>query len=216
MKRIILSIVVLLFSSTVAIAETHKFVAEPVTTQDVKDEPVKESLGLPVATADIVYIDDANNKLVSRIKDSGSVGVVSLPLVSTIDTYVKIRFSDENLSSRSKLDIHHLKAGRPYTLQYAAFQPTKGTLEILNENDEVIITVPYEVLNRKMINHSIGTNVNHRITPNGESDTRMGVGYRLQTKKTDIDDGTHSINVRVSTSGEFDEVQLNLNYNYNF
>lgn len=215
MKRILLSIIVLLFSSTVAIAKTHKFVAEPGTTQNIKEQPTKE-LELPLATSNNVYVDDANQKLVSRIKDSGSVGVVNLPLVSSTDTFVKIRFTDTNLSSRSKLEIHHLKAGRPYTLQYAAFQPTKGTLEILNENDQVILTVPYEVLDRKMIQHSIGTNANYRITPNGESTTRLGVGYRLRTKKTDINDGTHSVGVRVSTTGEFDEVQININYNYNF
>jgi len=215
MLKILLSILTTFVLISPSIARNLTVEAIPIKESGYVPTRTEQKLDTVLATSDNVVVNDANQLLSSRIKTKNSVGVVNLPLVSKVDTKVKVQFEDPNLAIRVVREYHTLRAGRPYTLQFAAFQATSGTLKVLNENNEVILTVPYQVLNRKKLKQGVGVGINHSIRESKTS-TRMNANYRVSTHKTDDTDGSHSVNFRVSTDDEFIDKQFSIQYNYNW
>ena len=219
MKRIMLLVAIMLLSFIeVTNAEEHEFTATPVREEYTRGETNvhagnRETV---LATSDILVLDDANGILKSRINAPDAVGVITLNIISRENTYIKIRYSDSNITSRNSRDEYFAKAGAPFVLQFAAFEPTSGIIEVLNLNDEVVLEVPYQVLGRKTKRHSISSSVSHSIRATSEDKTTVNIGYRMSTIKTDSTDGSHSIGFSVGTDLDFDSVRVNVNYNYNF
>ena len=195
-------------------AKEFKGVAQPREVN--KPEISQPNEELEIATSSNVYLNDSNNIVISQIRQGESIGKITLDLYSKVNTLIKIRYDDENIVVKNKREELKLGAGVGFKLQFAAFQPTQGYIEILNANDEVIFTVPYKVLDAKSVSQTIRTSVSHSLRANSEDTTRLSLGYRASFIPDEQTDGKHGLGVRVTSDIDFEDVRFTIDYNYSF
>ncbi len=223
MKTILIALLLSLGTISGALAEVEQnresqpkdieFVAVPVG-EEIEGQNQESEYKL--ATSENVYINDENYKLVSQIKRGNTTGVVSLPIVTKEDVEIKIKYEDNNLAIRLTNDSLRIRQGRPAIIQFAAFAETKGTIQILNMNDEVIHSVPYEVVQESKLSHGISIGGSYTLDSDNEDRSTYRFSYRVSTKKVDVTDGTHGVTLSVSTDEDFSKTLINVNYNYNW
>lgn len=142
----------------------------------------------------------------SSISSNETYGTFRFEILSRVETVIKVRWQDTSIDYTGKVkDTYRLtkNTGRGFT--FLAVEPTKGIIEILNENDELILIIPYEVDKEGNGKNSISLSANSKL---GDINPRLNVRY--SHTKRNISGGTWSY--RVGASGSVDDLpSVNVN-----
>lgn len=146
-------------------------------------------------------------RVISEIKRNETIGEVRVTLISPQHTGVKLRFSDPLLALRGKnkdLDLpYQLHPNIDRTIYLTAYGETEGLIEILNMKDEVLLTVPYKVINARSVRQSLSMNTR---TPLSEGKSTLNMNYSLSTVREHKTDGIWSFRLGVQGVGDSREV----------
>ena len=130
----------------------------------------------------------------------------AIELLSRIDTRIRIEWDDEYIDITSEPNtLYRLNRNKSRTFSFLAFQPTKGSLRLYNEADELVLTIPYEVKQAGRGKNSISLGANSKL---GSPNPRLNVRY--SHSRSNDDGGRWSF--RVGASGSIDDIS-NVNVN---
>ena len=174
---------------------------------DRKDQQEEEQLEL---AKDLIL---KQKRIIQEIPNTDNYTTFTLDFLSRFDTRILIEWSDDNIDYRGKSgQRYRLNKNSSRGFTFIAFAETKGTIRILNDAGELIMTIPYVVKAEKKGRHNVGFNASTKI---GDLNPRLRVNY--SHSRTNKDGGRWSF--RTSASGTLDDIEninLNLGVNYSW
>lgn len=162
MKKVVIGLILLLCSFSLAQTTEN----EPTYSMTLESYEVKpggatetEFVNIDFVIAQEVFYGPKEIEV--EIRSGYQTTALYVNLASKVNTKVKIELSNPELVvSNERLDSYYLYQGTQQTLNFVAFGAHSGTITVLNENDEVLATVPYSVRFESSFRHAINGSVN--------------------------------------------------------
>ena len=141
---------------------------------------------LPLAT-DIYLVE---KEVVGIRKLNRNTAQVSFSIISPYNTQVKVVWDDDNIGFKGNVsDYYDLYSHTERRFSFTTYDLTSGTFYVYNVNDELLLTIPYEVVSQSKFRKSLSINTRTSID---DIDPSGSLSFSMSEVKSSARDGIWS------------------------
>lgn len=148
----------------------------------------------------------------ATVKLNRNTGTLSFSIISPYNTQVKVVWDDKKIGYKGNVaDYYDLYSHTPRLFSFTTYDLTSGTFYVYNVNDELLLTIPYEVVSQSKYrkNLSINTRTSFSdINPTGS------ISFSMSEVKTSTHDGTWTYRTTINGINADESLTFSASYSW--